>query len=549
MAQPRKELIVTLPVRTLHAQPNLDQLKRQAKELLETFRAGNAEAAAEVLAHYGGADAATFALHDAQLVLARSYGFGSWPKLKAYVDGATITRLTDAVRAGNVARVRAMLHARPELVNMAMAENDERRALHLAVLDRAPAMVRLLMERGADARTGIYPHRGATTALAIATERGYDEIAAIIKEEEQRRSGSRTAVVVSPSTVAPTGGDAAAAVRRGDAGWLRTRHAAGALINTIDDSGGLLTLAVTHDRPDMLALLLDLGFDPNERTRLEDVEQIVYSAGFPLWRCAALGRYAMAEILLTRGANPNVHVYASGSPVYSAYRHRQPEMVALLKRYGGVVGADIAGLYRETELARQMLADEARDGGPLPEGVVSPGRTLAEELLDFGSCGGDPEIVRMALERIDWPRGDPRWFWMLGRSLESDADGGAHLECFRQVLERSGPHMIGRFGRTMLHEMAAQRNPVTSEEAAAFARLLLEAGAATNLRDDLLKSTPLGWACRWGHVEIVQRLLERGADPIEADAEPWATPRAWAEKMGHAEISELLLAEIKRIDL
>jgi ankyrin repeat protein len=535
---------MTLPVRTLRAQPDLDQLKRQAKELLETFRAGNADAAAEVLAHYGGADTATFALHDAQLVLARSYGFGSWPKLKAYVDGATITRLTDAVRAGDVARVRAMLNARPELANMAMAENDERRALHLAVLDRAPAMVRLLMERGADARTGIYPHRGATTALAIATERGYDEIVTIINEEEHRRIGARAAGSVTPSAGALAENDAAAAVRRGDAGWLRARHAAGALVNTIGDSGGLLTLAVTHDRADMLALLLDLGFDPNERTRLEDVEEIVYSAGFPLWRCAALGRHAMAEMLLTHGANPNVHVYASGSPVYSAYRHRQPEMVALLKRYGGVVGADIAGLYRETELARQMLAADVGDEGALPEGTVSPLRTLAEELLDFGSCGGDPGIVRMALERIDWPRGDPRWFWMLGRSLESDADGGSHLECFRQVLERSGPHVIGRFGRTMLHEVAAQRSPVTSEEAAAFARLLLDAGATMDLRDDLLKSTPLGWACRWGHVEVAQLLLERGADPIEADAEPWATPRAWAGKMGHAEISDLLQVEI-----
>ena len=35
------------------------------------------------------ADAATFALHDAQLVLARAYGFESWPKLKAFVDGAS----------------------------------------------------------------------------------------------------------------------------------------------------------------------------------------------------------------------------------------------------------------------------------------------------------------------------------------------------------------------------------------------------------------------------------------------------------------------------
>ena len=61
------------------ASPDLEQLKRQAKELLRGFSAGEAEAAAEVHAHYRVADASKFALHDAQLVVARGYGFDSWP--------------------------------------------------------------------------------------------------------------------------------------------------------------------------------------------------------------------------------------------------------------------------------------------------------------------------------------------------------------------------------------------------------------------------------------------------------------------------------------
>jgi len=56
-----------------------------------------------VNAHYRGADPENFALHDAQLALARSYGFDSWPKLKAHVDGVTLRRLTDAVRTGDLA--------------------------------------------------------------------------------------------------------------------------------------------------------------------------------------------------------------------------------------------------------------------------------------------------------------------------------------------------------------------------------------------------------------------------------------------------------------
>src|SRR5580704_15025318 len=176
-----------LPTRKLRQRPNLDQLKRQAKELLRAFVAHESDAVAEVNTHYRDADETKFALHDAQLVLARSYGFDSWPKLKAYVDGATVKLLVDAVCAGDVNKVRAMLRARPELVHMHMAGNDERRALHYAVLNRAPEMVRVLMEHGADARKGIYPHRDATSALTIASERGYDEIVTIIQEYEDLR--------------------------------------------------------------------------------------------------------------------------------------------------------------------------------------------------------------------------------------------------------------------------------------------------------------------------------------------------------------------------
>jgi Ankyrin repeats (3 copies) len=196
-----------------------------------------------------------------------------------------------------------------------------------------------------------------------------------------------------------------------------------------------------------------------------------------------------------------------------------------------------------------MLAQETH--GELPKGIVSTGKTLAEDLLRFGAMGGDPEIVRMALEHVDWPRDDPRWFRILGEPLfhwnhyprvrgNPELDRSTYLTCFRLVLERCGPNLIGGFGRTILHEVGALDDHVTEQEGEAFAKALLDAGAKTKVRDDLLKSTPLGWACRWGRIEVVKLLLERGADPIEADAEPWATPRAWAEKMRNGAIIALL---------
>ena len=147
------------PTRTLAEHPDISQLKRQAKELLKAFAAGEANAIAEVDTHFHGASATTFALHQAQLVVARSYGFDSWPKLKAYADGVTVRRLVDAVRAGEIETVRSMLSARPELVHLDVSENDEHRALHHAVLGRHAEIVRLLMHYGADARKGIWPHR------------------------------------------------------------------------------------------------------------------------------------------------------------------------------------------------------------------------------------------------------------------------------------------------------------------------------------------------------------------------------------------------------
>ena len=244
----------------------------------------------------------------------------------------------------------------------------------------------------------------------------------------------------------------------------------------------------------------------------------------------------MAELLLQRGADPNVHVDSSGSSMYSAFSHKQWEMVELLRRHGGVVSADTAAIYRQTDLARQMLAHE----------------NVAEELLRFGASGGDPEIVRMALERIDWPRDDARWLGILTQPLyfwhhipwlyagNRELDRGTYLPCFRVILKRCDPNHVGSFGRTALHEVASMRGHVTEDEAAPFALALLEAGARMGVRDEILKSTPLGWACRWGRVQVVKLLLDRGADPVEADAESWATPRAWAQKMEHDDVLALL---------
>jgi ankyrin repeat protein len=259
-------------------------------------------------------------------------------------------------------------------------------------------------------------------------------------------------------------------------------------------------------------------------------EQTPESLGGPLFQAVSLNRIEMAQLLLERRADPH-------PGAYPAYEMKNGDMIALIEKYGGSLDAVSAGRARQTEIARKMLAGEIH-----PHIEPGSGQTVADQLLWGAASALSTEIVRMALDQIDWQRDDPRWFWKLWRPLPVEEDYNARqqaecCECFKLILERCGPnHRAADYGQTMLHEVISHDHGVGLQ----LATILLDAGARLDVRDKLLLSTPLGWACRWGRVEIVRLLLSRGADPVEADAEPWATPRAWAEKMRQPAIVKLL---------
>src|SRR6202161_4052035 len=84
--------------RQLPEKPNLEFLKKQAKELLRSMQQGK--------------------LADAQLALSREYGFRSWADLKAPVQALTLSpaeALKAAVCDNDAARVRDVLKQHPEL--------------------------------------------------------------------------------------------------------------------------------------------------------------------------------------------------------------------------------------------------------------------------------------------------------------------------------------------------------------------------------------------------------------------------------------------------
>jgi ankyrin repeat protein len=615
-----------VPTRTLRARPDLVQLKRQAKELREKFADGDPAAIAEVNRHFQGARAESFALHDAQLVLARAYGFPSWPKLSAYVDGVTVQRFVDAARRGDLDLVRRMTTIRPELVHLDTGENDEHQALHHAVIGRHPDVVRFLMQHGANARKGIYPQRDATSALTLAIERGYTEIEGIIREEEARRAAPPPAAgvpgiealraafqrddedaVIASLTAHPeltragnqrgrtalhwaagllwerlaawliahgasvneraTNGETAidviggerdltvpgaadiasrlvqmlrargaahtakAAVASGDVEWLRARHAEGGLLS----QPGLASQAVAANRPSVLELLLDFGYDPDEAGHVAGLEETVPTWGEPLRGAAIRGSLAMVRSLLAHGANPNTNVYAASCALSEAHQRGHTDIVAEIERHGGRLSplfvADLGLVDHVTTLLDQD-PEVLQRGGFIP-----PGGSIQSELL-WGAIGRpSPEIVELTLARTDWPRDDRRWFRILENGLYGPAnDRAERVRAFALVLERADPNVRGSWDATLLHHIAASRGGLDAADRLAFATLVLDAGGRLDMRDAVLKSTPLGWACRWGRSELVALFLERGADPVELDAEDWARPEAWAKTRGHRAI-------------
>lgn len=82
-----------MSIKSLPSSPNLEHLKYQAKDLLNGVRARASEALSRVrLSHpefsreNRDLDPGAFSLSDAQWVVAREYGFGSWAQLKQHVE-------------------------------------------------------------------------------------------------------------------------------------------------------------------------------------------------------------------------------------------------------------------------------------------------------------------------------------------------------------------------------------------------------------------------------------------------------------------------------
>jgi ankyrin repeat protein len=108
-------------VRPLPSQPNLDKQRKLAKALARDYWRGKPDAVERVRALHPKPPAPdSFTLSDAQLVIARGYGFTGWPQLKRKIDSLTKSPaelFKAAVEAGDVDQVRLLLRSHHDLVS------------------------------------------------------------------------------------------------------------------------------------------------------------------------------------------------------------------------------------------------------------------------------------------------------------------------------------------------------------------------------------------------------------------------------------------------
>lgn len=197
-----------MSTRSLPPRPSLDQLKIQANELQRGHRDRDSSAAARIVAHHPEMKTLSpdevldrpLALADAQLVIAREYGFGNWAHLKHHVETiAGLGQLTPhprfaealaALDAGDIEKLKRLVTADPSLVHARtnldppygyfsgatllhhVAGNPSRDTpLPPNIVDIA----RLLLDAGADVNAPtIGPNCGDTMGLLITSKQAND---------------------------------------------------------------------------------------------------------------------------------------------------------------------------------------------------------------------------------------------------------------------------------------------------------------------------------------------------------------------------------------
>ncbi len=495
---------------TLPARPNLDQLRRRAKELRDAARTGDPAALARITAHTPAVRPGTVSLAAAQLAIAREHGYPSWPQLVAEVQART-AEAGQRVEEFLVASLRDWTGraARTLARDPWIARYDFRTGVILGDAVRVGEMVARDPELATrrDPRTGWTPLHAACASrwhqLDPARADGLTEVARLL-----------LAAGADPAARPPGGLD-------GEGGqWSPLLCAVSGAPNP-----AITRLLLEHGaRPDDDVLYLAAFDDDHECLRLLLPYARDIASTTVLSVPISTGDVTCARLILDAGADPNrllpsgllgeSHEQAPPVPPLSAAIEMEagPELTGLLLEYGAA--PDVPGTDGRTPYQQAVRAGQDQVAELLARFGASTALTPADQFL--AACRTGDRAAATALRDADPGLAAPLTT-EYHRILTDAADHG-HAEAVQLMLDLGFPpdaRSEQDDGATALHLAAAAGSVPT-------VRLLLDRGADIEARDTTWDSTPLEWAIvgsgmRLGHAldpdwpGTVSALLDAGA--------------------------------------
>lgn len=286
-----------------------------------------------------------------------------------------------------------------------------------------------------------------------------------------------------------------------------------------------LSYAAREGHLHIVRRLLELGADPNAP---EDAAP----DGRALFEACRGNHLQVSQLLLEHGANPNAGTDSNGccltiGEVY--HGDRAKSLQQLLRRYGAYTPP--------YALSAQEMKQAIRDSHEVIRHKEFLGNVMAKrdaELLDLYLDSDATVPARMHFwHGVTYPRSPVLVKKLLARGLD--------------------PNRPDWLGKTFLHACAENGDR-------SVAAVFLDAGADINAREIEFQGTPLAAAVRstppappseggngGGSAKqaqcqrrMVEFLLKRGAKANLPGDPPWATPLAWAKRHGHGDIVELL---------
>lgn len=518
-----------VPRRSLPERPSLEQLRKQAKDLLRDARSGDASALTrlQAIGRGGGGYVRPALVRPVELSSGRRF------RLRDGTDAQTddVFAMFVAARDGDLATVARLIARAPAL---ATVEYNYTPPIHFAVREGHVRVVELLLDHGADPAYRSYPFR--ESLLTFAEERGHEDVAQLLRRQLSRRfalaagtqailagaeSGDLAAVATELARDALLAAGAKVDAVRGDG--YRPVHCA-LMPNWFfqEPLGARATIAellLAHGARYTMFIAALRGDAPFVRDALSEEGA---PRGLSLWIAVNDKQHEIVRLLLAHGADPNADVESSGTPMSQA--GRDTELKELLRQHGGrppegserdrVAQLVQAGKLEEAEVLLRAnlhwIHDEAAGWG---DGILAgPARDGRHDIIAM--------LLRLGARVPAVSKWAPYYYF------KHEATAAFLLE------HGMDPDHMNWHRFTLLHHMAAAGE-------LAKAKLLLVHGASIDAIDDEYCSTPLGVAARCGQVALVQLLLDSGADPFAAGAS-WAVPLAWAERNGRTSIAEVL---------